>query len=393
MSNRTILILDDEPEIGAFLDKVATGLGFRTSVTTSADDFKRTVSGSAPAHILLDLQMPGVDGIEMLRWLADTGCRANIVIMSGFDHKVIDSARRLGIERGLTIPATLQKPFRVTDVAKILDAIAPSADVIDAMTIRHGLQQKHFFLVYQPKVSLRDPAAGAPGGFQTEGFEALIRWRHPRRGVVPPVEFLKIAERDGLMDELTETVLEMSLAQMKAWSDEGLETSININVSAQNMHNAAFADRLAAHCLEAAIDPSCIVLELTETAAMSDPVTAMDILTRLRLKGFRLSIDDFGTGYSSLVQLHMLPFSELKIDRAFIAECDKQNQSRMITKTIIDLARNLGLQCVAEGVETAETLALLRDMGCDMAQGYFIAKPMSADAATEWLRSATPTVA
>lgn len=386
MPNRNILILDDEREIGVFLEKIATGLGFAPRVLSNAADFKRSLAEHPPAHIMLDLQMPDIDGIEMLRWLADERCRAKIVIMSGFDHKVIDSARMLGTERGLDIFATLQKPFRVADVMKVLEAIAPKADQIDAMTIRHGLQQNQFFLVYQPKISLKELPAGKDEPYHTEGFEALIRWKHPKRGVVPPADFLRVAESQGLMDELTEAVVTMSMAQMREWIDQGLETSINVNVSAENMRCADFADRLAARCAGAGVVASRIALELTETAAMSDPVTAMDIMTRLRLKGFRLSIDDFGTGFSSLVQLHMLPFSELKIDRAFVAECDKQRQSQMIIKTIIDLARNLGLVSVAEGVESAQTLEMLRDMGCDLAQGYHIAKPMPAQEATEWLR-------
>lgn len=386
MSNRNILILDDEREIGVFLEKIAIGLGFTPRVLSNAAEFKRSVAEHPPAHIMLDLQMPDIDGVEMLRWLADERCLANIVIMSGFDQKVIDSARMLGKERGLAIFATLQKPFRLAEVMGVLERIAPRPDEIDAMTIRHGLQQNQFFLLYQPKILLKDLPATKDAPYRTEGFEALIRWKHPKRGIVPPVEFLRIAETQGLMDDLTDAVVAMSMAQMRQWLDEGLDTSININVSAENMRRADFADRLAASCAGAGVAASRIALELTETAAMSDPVTAMDILTRLRLKGFRLSIDDFGTGYSSLVQLHMLPFSELKIDRAFVLECDKQRQSRMIIKTIIDLAKNLGLVSVAEGVESAEALTMLRDMGCEMAQGYHIAKPMPAAEATEWLR-------
>jgi len=386
MPHRRLLILDDEVEIGRYIERIAISAGFKPEVVSTAEDFRNRFSGGAPPSIMLDLQMPDIDGIEMLRWLAEAQCRAKIVIMSGFDQKVIDSARRLGTERGLTISGTLQKPFRVADVIGVLEILMPKEAEIDTAAIRQAITEGQFYLVYQPKVALGDCEIGPGIPYRTEGFEALLRWKHPSRGMVSPDQFLPIAETSGLMDELTEAVLLLALHQQRNWMDQGLKTSVAVNVSAQNMREAGFADRIAAHCSAIGVSPSAMAIELTETAAMADPVTAMDILTRLRIKGFRLSIDDFGSGYSSLAQLHMLPFSELKIDRAFVMECDRQRQSQIIVKTMIDLAHNLGLIAVAEGVENAATLNILRELGCDMAQGYFVAKPLMPDDATKWLQ-------
>lgn len=390
MSDSSILILDDEAEIGHFISKIAAFNGFVPRATTEPLVFQQEFVKLAPSHIILDLQMPSVDGIEVLRWLAEQQCKAEIVIMSGFDQKVIDAARRLGQERGLSISATMQKPFRVEDVIAALGGqrAEPETPAINAAAIENALQNSQFRLVYQPKMHLR-PAGGAAGPMgRMVGFEALLRWQHPQRGMIGPAEFLDILAGSGLMERATDVVVDMALLQLKEWQAQDFDVSVAVNISAHSIRDAAFADRLKAKCDIIGVQPASIIIELTETAAMSDVVTAMDVLTRLRIKGFRLSIDDFGTGYSSLVQLQMLPFSELKIDRAFVQDCDRSKQSAVIVKTIIDLAHNLDLTCVAEGVESEAQLSLLRSLGCEMVQGYLISKPLLPDAATAWLHEA-----
>jgi len=390
MSDSNILILDDEAEIGHFISKIAAFSGFSPRVTTEPLVFQQEFAKQAPTHIVLDLQMPGVDGIEVLRWLAEQQCKAEIVIMSGFDQKVIDAARRLGQERGLSIAGTMQKPFRVEDVVAVLggERATPEIAVINAAAIEAALQNSQLRLVYQPKMHLR-PASGPAGPMgRMVGFEALLRWQHPQQGLIGPADFLDIAANSGLMERITDTVIDMALLQLKDWATQGFDISVAVNISTHSIRDAAFADRLKAKCDIIGVQPASLIIELTETAAMSDVVTAMDVLTRLRIKGFRLAIDDFGSGYSSLVQLQMLPFSELKIDRAFVQDCDHSKQSSVIVKTIIDLAHNLDLTCVAEGVESEAQLSLLRSLGCEMVQGYLISKPLLPDAATMWLHDA-----
>jgi EAL domain-containing protein (putative c-di-GMP-specific phosphodiesterase class I) len=198
---------------------------------------------------------------------------------------------------------------------------------------------------------------------------------------------------------MTQWIGATACGQMRAWDRQGCHLGIAINVSARNLHEPRLADQLEAQCRAAGISPSRLTLELTETAAMRDAVQMMDVLTRLRVKGFGLAIDDFGTGYSSLVQLHRLPFSEIKIDRTFVTGCTTSAESRSIVKLVVDLAHALGMKAVAEGVESAATLRLLREMGCDAAQGEFIAPPLEAaamadvvlnHAGSEWYREGGP---
>jgi EAL domain-containing protein (putative c-di-GMP-specific phosphodiesterase class I) len=387
ISNR-LLIVDDEAAVGDFLVKVAAGRGYEAKAVCDASDFKERLGEWSPARILLDLQMPGTDGIELLRTLAELKCTAEIVIMSGFDEKVIESARRLGEERGLKISATIRKPFRIDEVESILSIPGGTTEQIDVEAIENAIDRAELCLQFQPKIDLAVAAgAGAGTRYRTLGFEGLVRWNHPTRGLLGPGEFLPLAESAGMMDRITDAVLELALGQQRVWLEEGFRTSLAINVSAQNLRDAGFADRLQARCADAGVAPELLIVELTETAAMDDPATAIDIMTRLRIKGLRLAIDDFGTGYSSLVQLQILPFSELKIDRAFVRDCDRSRQSRVIVKTMIDLARNLGLTSVAEGVESRVVLDLLRESGCDMAQGYYVAKPLSSQDSILWLRN------
>jgi EAL domain-containing protein (putative c-di-GMP-specific phosphodiesterase class I) len=190
----------------------------------------------------------------------------------------------------------------------------------------------------------------------------------------------------GIMDALTSAVIDLAIDQLARWKATTSAVSVAINVSGQNLDSGEFVDQLTRRSAATGLEPESLAVELTETAAMRNPVRAMEMLTRLRLKGFHLSLDDFGTGYSSLVQLQRLPFSELKIDRAFVMGCHTSHQSRVIVKTMIDLAHNLGLITVAEGVDCVDHIRVLQQLGCDIVQGYFIGRPMTAEAATEWMR-------
>jgi EAL domain-containing protein (putative c-di-GMP-specific phosphodiesterase class I) len=244
--------------------------------------------------------------------------------------------------------------------------------------LRDGLAGGELILHYQPKA---DIATG-----EVRGVEALVRWAHPSRGAIPPGEFLPFAEKEGLVDRLTRFVVDTALAQVSAWRQQGFECPVSINLSAHCVHDLDLPDRLSAACERLDVPTSHVTLELTETAAMEDGPRAIDILTRLRLKGFELSIDDFGTGYSSLVQLHRLPFCELKLDRAFIRECDTGREALVIVRAMIDLAHNLGLRACAEGVETEAVARTLETLGCDSLQGFHFARPMRAELVPGWSR-------
>ncbi len=230
-----------------------------------------------------------------------------------------------------------------------------------------AIKDKALFVVYQPKIEL------SAGTFA--GVEALVRWRHAARGVIEPAFFIPLAEQSAVIDQLTLWVADQALGQAAAWRDQGQQAPVAINVSARNLNQVEFPDLLAEACRRHRIPPGNVIVEITETASQQI-VKLLDTLTRVRLKGFKLSLDDFGVGFSSLAQLQQLPFSEVKVDRIFVKRLVEEKDSRIITRAIINLAHELGLKVVAEGVESAAALQILVDFGCDAAQGYFIARPM-----------------
>ena len=243
-----------------------------------------------------------------------------------------------------------------------------------------ALAADQLFLEYQPKLDCRL-------GLIT-GAEALVRWNHPTQGIIPPDQFIALAEETGLIRGVTDWAIATAAAQVARWRADhlNLEVAVAVNFSARDLEDLDLPERLEQHCRNAAIDPAFLTLELTETSAMRAAVQMMDVLTRLRLKGFKLSIDDFGTGYSSLIQLQKMPFSEVKVDLSFVTQMMSNAGCRVIVEVIIDLARKLGLKSVAEGVEDDATLKCLVEMGCDMAQGYYLSRPIAAERIAEFVR-------
>jgi EAL domain-containing protein (putative c-di-GMP-specific phosphodiesterase class I) len=238
-----------------------------------------------------------------------------------------------------------------------------------------ALADQKLRLVYQPKVSLKD-------GRLTR-VEALVRWDDPELGPVSPSRFVPLAEKHGLIDPLTEWGLRETLRQWLVWRDQGLETRLAFNISAISLQSLDFPDIVERICLEIGVPTDRLVLELTE-GATQQLVKLMDTLTRFRIKGIGLAIDDFGTGYSSLLQLRQLPFTELKIDRCFVIDLPTAHDSRLIVRTIAELAHGLGLVATAEGVETVEQLRSVRELGCDVVQGFLIAPPLEPEDLAVW---------
>ena len=232
-------------------------------------------------------------------------------------------------------------------------------------------------MVYQPKVRLRDGALTR--------VEALVRWDDPQFGSVEPSRFVPLAEKHGLIEELTQWGLRTTLRQWLKWREQGIDTCLAFNISALSLEQLDFPDLVERMCRALDVPADRLVLELTESATQP-LIKLMDTLTRFRIKGIGLAIDDFGTGYSSLIQLRQLPFTEVKIDRFFVSDAVKSQESRLIVKTIVELAHGLGLTVTAEGVETREQLQSLAELGCDVAQGYLISQPLEPDALAPWKR-------
>lgn len=240
---------------------------------------------------------------------------------------------------------------------------------------RRALEEQRLNMVYQPKVGMRE-------GRLTR-VEALVRWDDPELGPVEPSRFVPLAEEHGLIDDLTQWGLRTILRQWLDWRDEGIDTHLAFNISALSLQHLDFPDLVERMCRALEVPTDRLVLELTE-GATQPLVKLMDTLTRFRIKGIGLAIDDFGTGYSSLMQLRQLPFTEVKIDQAFVADVDRSRDSRLIVQTIVDLAHGLGLTATAEGVETIEQLRIVHELGCDLVQGYLISQPMDPGKLKQW---------
>ncbi len=386
----SILLLDDDPFMLKLLGAMLGRLGFtRATAHTSgraALDWIDSPAG-APALILFDLNMPDMDGVEFVRHLVDRCYAGALILVSGEHERMLQSAESLVRAHGLTVLGRLQKPLSRDALSALLDRWAPhpigkpsatirvygASEVRDAIT--HGQLLNH----YQPKVLVANA--------QVVGVEALVRWRHPVDGMVFPDQFIGVAEEHGLINDLTDVVLRDALIQARRWRDDGLALRMSINVSMDNLASLDFPDFVAGQAAAAGVSPADVVLEVTESRLMKDLRTPLEVLARLRLKRFRLSIDDFGTGHSSLAQLRDFPFDEIKVDRGFVHGACEDETLRAIYEASLGLAKQLGMDIVAEGVEDLSDWDFLRRTGCGMAQGYFIAKPMPADALPGWIQA------
>ena len=255
--------------------------------------------------------------------------------------------------------------------------MSPAAEQLLLNNLQRALDEQRLHMAYQPKVSLRDGSL--------RQVEALVRWDDPELGPVKPSHFVPLAEEHGLIDELTHWGLRKILRQWLDWRDEGLDTCIAFNISALSLQHLDFPDLVERMYRALEVPSDRLVLELTE-GATQPLVKLMDALTRFRIKGIGLAIDDFGTGYSSLMQLRQLPFTEVKIDQAFVADVPSSRDSRLIIQSVTDLAHALGLTATAEGVETIEQLRIVRELGCDCVQGYLVAPPLEPGALKSWVQ-------
>lgn len=386
-----LLILDDDPEVGHFMVAIAQGVNFEALATTQAEDFFQALETWQPTHIALDLVMPDIDGIEILRQLGESACSATIIIISGIGSRVLEAAYRSAAKHGLTVTDTLSKPFLPEKLRSLLInsrvALAsgfsvtkahrvPSAQqAVTVVTLITAIKKKEIEVWYQPKINCKTGTLA--------GFEALARWLHPEVGLILPDHFIPFAEQSGLIDMLTDHIFDQALEWFSTYFSQS-DIFLSLNISAHSLSDMQLADRIMAICQTHAVATDRIILEMTETSAMTDPTTTLDLLTRLRIKGLNLSIDDFGTGYSSMIRLVQLPFSELKVDKMFVINVAQSTESQNVIRAIIGLGHSLGLRITAEGVEDQAAFQFLQDEGCDLAQGYWFAQPMNGAQAAQW---------
>ncbi len=385
-ATQRILVIDDEDEIGELVAAAAESVGLACTALTSAQHLDEAIAPGVEA-VMLDLMLPGMDGIELVRLLADRACRAPVVLMSGHDKSVLRSAEQLAKSLGLRTAGPLQKPFRIAEVENLIRSLvasetpqparaAPCSEPLTEAELREAVQKEQIVVHYQPQIHL--------GSGRVSGVEALVRVLHPERGIVFPDSFIAKAEELNLIDDLTQLVVKRAFQEM-ANLPRLADASLSVNVSARSLVDLMLPERLAQAAESSRFPLPRLVVEITESGLIKELGKALDILARLRLRGVGLSIDDFGTGYSSLAQLRRIPSTELKIDRMFVNDMLNDVDAHAMVEETIGLAHRLGLRVVAEGVETALQAQALGVAGCDFGQGYHFARPIAAAELDRWL--------
>jgi diguanylate cyclase (GGDEF)-like protein len=389
-----MLIADDDRMICEFVCAHAESQGFITEFVTDSAEFSSSYRPDI-SLIFLDLNMPGVDGVEILRFLAENECKAQVVLISAVDLDVLSAAESMALDNQLQVLGSLQKPLMPERIMSVLDqaknltqsnkastsgigALAPGGtDELPTLDeLRNAIANRELDVYFHPQIKLK--------GRTLSGVEALARWRHPEKGFIPPEYFVPFAEKYNLIDDLTRLVVEKVCEACREWPNKWDQVPISVNISELNLDNLNFPEEILQIVQKYDIKPSVIMVEVTETSLATDPNHVLNVLTRLRLKGFQLSIDDFGTGHSSLARLRKIPFRELKIDKMFVETCDTDRENQIIVSNTLDLAHSLGLTVVAEGVETEAQLAVLEKLKCDHVQGFYFTKPLPAHEFEAW---------
>ena len=335
------------------------------------------------------LLLPSIDSIEDAAAIAQ---QVLVVLQESFDlaNVEINVSASIGIAVHPLHGDNANKLIQRADVAMYVakeshsgfevystdrDGYSPARLAL-ASELRQAIEHEDLIVHYQPKVDIRTR--------RVVGVEALVRWIHPERGFMPPDEFIPLAEQTGLIQPLTTLVLRSALGQCRRWQEKGLDLDVSVNLSVRSLLDLHLPENVAALLREFSVEPARLVLEITESSIMADPIRAADVVDRLSDLGIGLAIDDFGTGYSSLSYLKRLPVSEIKIDKSFVMAMTSEDNDAVIVRSTVDLGRNLGLTVVAEGVETVEMFDELERLGCDIAQGYLLSRPLPPDDLTEW---------
>jgi EAL domain-containing protein (putative c-di-GMP-specific phosphodiesterase class I)/ActR/RegA family two-component response regulator len=374
-----LLIIDDEEDICDLIAEISERHGFETRTTSNAENVYQLLADFPCDVIMMDLMMPGIDGVELLRLLSEKAKAARLCLISGSDARVLNSARRLGSAHGLNVVAALEKPLSIQMLHSFFDSLSDSGKEQKSENHALALANGEFILYYQPVIELSSR--------RIKGIEALARWQHPDRGILLPDTFLRQITDEGLMQDLTKFVIKTSVQQAASLYQTGERMTIALNVTASTLLDLSLPDQISDVCKQYGLPPEMLVLEVTETEAMRDVTRTMDVLLRMRLRNIGVSIDDFGTGHSSLRELQRMPFSELKIDKSFVTDAPNNKDCAVIMNSIIDLGHNLGLKVIAEGVEDQRAWDMLREKGCDFGQGYFMGHPMMAADLSPWMEN------
>jgi EAL domain-containing protein (putative c-di-GMP-specific phosphodiesterase class I) len=383
---RSILVVDDSAVQRQHAVALCRALGI-AAVHEAADGLQALAAIEAldvmPGLLIVDLEMPRMDGIELIEELHRRGVHVPIALVSSREHPLIESVQALGhsVVAGVRKPLTHENLVNALNAGSAFLATVPSRSrllrlPITVAMLRQAIAERAIVPHFQPKVDTQSCAL--------KGVEALARWSHPTLGMVPPDEFIPIAESTGLIHALTLSIMEQAFAQCAAWNEQGLVLSVAINLSPRLLVHPEIVMQICELQRRYRLRAEQVILEVTESSVVDATGSAPGVLARLRLKGFGLSIDDYGTGFSSLQQLTRIPFTELKIDRAFVCGAHRRKSIRTILESAVELAHRLQLATVAEGVDAVDDWRLLQSFGCTQGQGWLIAPAMTGPDLQAW---------
>lgn len=383
-----IMTVDDDEFMRRLISRLLTKLGY--VMIKEVDGGRRAVNllralKTPPDVLILDLKMPDMDGIEVVRHLVELKFPGQLILLSGEEERLLRTAQNLVHAHNIPVLGYLTKPVDDRELGLLMDKLlnqaparlARNSQSVTAEELREAIARNNLFNEYQPVVSLVDG--------ELASLEVLVRWQHPKHGRVMPDQFIYLAEEHGLIDDLTRWVIGEALQQSMRWQETGIHCVLSVNLSMENLEQLNFTDWLQSALDHADLKPWNLILEITETRPMRRPEIVLDNLTRLRLKGFKLAIDDFGTGHASLAQVRDIPFDQFKLDRSFVHGVGQERRIRIMFESALGLAKELGLEITAEGVEDESDWQFLRQHDCHKAQGYFIARPLPADQVSSWL--------
>jgi EAL domain-containing protein (putative c-di-GMP-specific phosphodiesterase class I) len=388
----SVLVVDDDPFTLRTTAAVLKRIGFNQVMTVDnvTDATKLITNAELSIELVLsDLNMPGVDGLELLRHFDELAYHGDILLISGEDSQTLKMAESLACARGLSVIGSMEKPLRTEVLLEILSRDSSCAKTprktttenakITSEMLESAIDSCELKPWFQPKISIVS--------LMPVGTEVLARWPGSAYGDVFPDTFIPIAEKYGLIDKLTFSLIEQTIKLDRAWRQLGIELELAFNISMNSLQNVEFPDIIEKRIIEAGGNLTHLKLEVTETQLRKDLVHPLETLLRLRMKRIKLSIDDFGTGHSNLEQLRDLPFDELKLDRSYVQSAVKEERTSLILESTVEMARKLGLSVVAEGVENLEEWLRVEQLGCDQVQGYFTGKPMPGEEMPDWIAS------
>jgi EAL domain-containing protein (putative c-di-GMP-specific phosphodiesterase class I) len=385
-SRGRLLVVDDDLVQRTIIGRLGAKLGYEAVIAPTFEIAAGLLRAETFDILTLDLSLGERDGVELLRLVAELKLNAMpIVVISGCETRILNTTRRVGQALSLSLTRCLAKPLNMDSLREALLLPAPNPVpsageapevAIDRERILAALAGNEFFVEFQPKVDLETGHA--------VGAEALARWRMPEFGIVSPAIFIPLVEKFGLMPDLTNRILGLSIADTRKLVQQHPGFVMAVNLSGSLLTDLMLPERIERVLREEDVAAESLIVEVTESVAMSDVDTAMDILVRLRIKGIGTAIDDFGTGFSSLSALAKLPFSELKIDQSFVKGCDTDEDMMKVVEASIGLARAFRMKVVAEGIDSPHTLARIRHAGCDIGQGYLFAPSMRLERTERW---------